>query len=396
MKADLHLSRPCYRAGSPVVGTARIHRDHPKSSGVASAYNDDRSQSSERPIREEIVSARVYLSGRAYIGGGAGKVSRWRSMQEINQLKNMYGDHHACLTMAVDDERCNWNGAWKNGGGGGGTNDEQHGSIGIEKASSSKRNSKSANATFRKKTPSPSLSHVEQAERLAVYSCLRHNSSPTMTMQDGNSNGNSNVSNDSNMQESLSGGNDYSNLPSPHDSNVICFWMTNVLELLDVPERHLDRNCDNNCKLRPDRGKYYGDMDPYRPLQLPDSIVLRDVWHEIEDRGKIKGANKKSLIMMNRREQNTALSPQTAWEQIIASANPRKESSKDDDPSLEHVQLVVTFRTDLPSDAPPTMSTECVKYFYSAVLVVTTANGEVCRSIHLFTLLYSLYVPSHP
>jgi hypothetical protein len=382
MKAELHLSRPCYRAGTPVVGTIRIHHDHlpsAKSSVAASASstnvdNDDHCQSSERPIREEIVSARVYLSGRAYIGGGSGKVSRWRSMQEINQLKNMYGEHHACLTMAVDDERCNWNGAWRNGGGGGKTNDKQHGSIVMEKASSSKPNGKSATATFRNKTPPPSLSHVEQAERLAVYSCLHHNSSPTITMtiQDGNSN----VSNDSNMQKSLSGGNDYSNLPSPHDSNVICFWMTNVLELLDIPERHLDRKSDNNCKLRPGRGRYYGDMHPYRSLQLPDSTVLRDVWHEIEDRGKIY--NKKSSSLMNRREENTALSPQSAWGRILASANVSKETTKDDDTSLDHFQLAVTFRANLPSDAPPTMSTECVKYFYSAVLVVTTANGEVC------------------
>lgn len=397
MKAELHLSRPCYRAGTPVVGTVRIHRDLLKSSRAASSAsstnvdNDEHCQS-RRPIREEIVSARVYLSGRAYIGGGSGKVCRWRSIQEINQLKNMYGDHHACLTMAVDDERCNWNGAWKTGGGVG-TNDERtkmvtgsrdtHESIGIEKASRSKHSGKSVNAALHKKTPSPQFSHVEQAERLAVYSCLHHNSS-AMTIHDGNG-GNGYVSNDSNVQKNnLSGGNDYSNLPTPHDSNVICFWMTNVLELLDIPERHLDRNSDNNCKLRPGRGRYYGDMHPYRPLQLPNSTVLRDVWHEIEDRGKINSKEAKRI------SSSLILSPQSAWDRIVASANPRKEMSKDDEPSLEHFQFVATFRADLPSNAPPTMSTECVKYFYSAVLVITTANGEVCCSIQLFVLLYSL------
>lgn len=404
MKAELHLSRPCYRAGTPVVGTVRIHRDLRKSSGAVSASStnvdiDNHSQS-RRPIRDEIVSARVYLSGRAYIGGGSGKVSRWRSMQEINQLKNMYGDHHACLTMAVDDERCNWNGAWKTGGGVGicderakmatGSRDT-HESIGIEKASRSKHSGKLVNAVLHKKTPSPSLYHVEQAERLAVDSCLHHNSS-AMTIHDGNG-GNGYVSNDSNvLKNSLSGGNDYSNLPSPHDSNVICFWMTNVLELLDIPERHLDRNSDNNCKLRPGRGRYYGDMHPYRPLQIPNSTVLRDVWHEIEDWGKInsKEANKKSSSLMKRRKENSALLPHSAWDQIVASANSRKETSKDDEPSLEHFQFVATFRADIPSNTPPTMTTECIKYFYSAVLVVTTANGEVCCSIQFFILLYSL------
>ena len=74
--------------------------------------------------------------------------------------------------------------------------------------------------------------------------------------------------------------------------------------------------------------------------------------------------------------------PRSEWEQIVASANPINEalttSETSVDTPLEEMQLALSFRADLPLDIPPTMSSRCVRYFYSAVLVVTTAEGEVC------------------
>lgn len=338
------------------------------------------------------------------MGGGGGKVSRWRSTQEINQLKNIYGEH-ACLTMAAVEERSSWD-VW-NGGTSEGRAVGSRDKIDNDYVGTPANNrDMPARATFRKKMQPPQVTHIEQAERLAVHSCLHHNSS-AKTKHDGGDR----KSNDSNAQNVTN--NDYSHLPTPHENNVICFWMTNVLELLDVPERHLDRLATEtekrNCELRPGRGKFYGDMHPYRPLQLPDSTVLREIWQEIEnetfrridseircEESSSKGANGpiKSSSFMNMKQQNTltaARSPKSAWKRIVASANTSKALAGNDTSSvtpLEQIQLVVSFRASLPPDVPPTMSTECVKYFYSAVLVVTTAEGEVGLHSSLFCLYY--------
>lgn len=417
MKADLLLSRPSYRSGTPVVGTVRIHRDCPV----------DRLSRGGRSIRDDIVSARLYLSGCASLGGGGGKLSRWRSTQEINQLKNIYGEQHACLTVAAIEERSSWH-AYN-----GGTNQEGRAVVGssrydeIETPGKDIYTTPAARATFRKIMSPPRVTHIEQAERLAVHSCLHHVSSAKTTKHDGGGECKSIDANARNVPR-----NDYSHLPTPHENNVICFWMTNVLELLDVPERHLDRHAAENhrrCQLRPGRGKFYGDMHPYRPLQLPNSTVLREIWQEIENKSlqkkdldvrcgepTTKGTNSliKSSSLMNSHGEDTdksnltkqqvevdegvkppnthmeALSPKSAWERIVASANTSKETSAGNDlysaVPLEQIQLALSFRANLPADVPPTMSTECVKYFYSAVLVVTTAEGEVGLHSSLFCL----------
>ena len=170
-------------------------------------------------------------------------------------------------------------------------------------------------------------------------------------------------------------------------------------------------------------------MHPYRPLQLPDSTVLREIWQEIENKSlqkkdldvrcgepTTKGTNSliKSSSLMNSHGEDTdksnltkqqvevdegvkppntymeAHSPKSAWERIVASANTSKETSAGNDlysaAPLEQIQLALSFRANLPADVPPTMSTECVKYFYSAVLIVTTAEGEVGIHSSLFYL----------
>jgi hypothetical protein len=298
------------------------------------------------------------------LGSGGGKGSRWRSTQEVSQLKILYGEH-ICLTMAAAEEQSNW-GAW-NGetdvgrAFGNRDNNTCNDDVG---ASDNDRDVPARSTTFRRKLQQPRVTHIDQAERLAVHSFLSPNSSGK-TKHEGRG------------ESECKPSNDYSDLPTPQENDVICFWMTNVIELLDVPERHVHRcgteNC--NCRLRPGRGKYYGDMHPYRPLQLPDSTVMREVWHDIEN----KMVQKSDLDVSS--DVSPAHSPKSAWERIVASANTTQKMSAGHDTSLvaplDQIQLALSFRADLPSDVPPTMVTKCVIYFYSAVLLVTTSDGEV-------------------
>jgi len=223
--------------------------------------------------------------------------------------------------------------------------------------------------SFCQKIQPPQVSHIEQAERLTVHSCLHHHSvipSSSAEQSDNSSGGN---------QPS----NDFSHLPAPHENNVVCLWMTNVLELLDLPERHLDRKCmcanEQNCKcqLRLGRGKFHGDMHPYRPLQLPDLNVVNEIWKDMENKMSDSLYSEK----VSNDDPNHGASPksQSAWSRIVDSANPHPDLATPT--PIEQHQLAFSFRANLPPDIPPTMSAECVKYFYSAVLVVTTVEGEV-------------------
>ncbi|KAL3816512.1 hypothetical protein ACHAXA_001905 [Cyclostephanos tholiformis] len=379
MKADLLLSRPSYRSGTQVVGTVRIHRDYPDASV---RHDADNPLSRGRPIRDEIVSARLYLSGRAHLGSGGGKGSRWRSTQEVNQLKNIYGEH-ACLTMAVVEEQSNW-GVWNGETDevplGNLDNDTYNDDVGI----SDNNHDRPTRSTFRRKMQRPRVTQIEQAERLAVHSFLHHKSSGKTKHDEGDCECNPS--------------NGYSHLPSAHENDVICFWMTNVIELLDVPERHLDRlgTENRNLRLRPGRGKFFGDMHPCRPLQLPDSTVLREILQDMKE----KSLHKNDTDI--RCDASPSLFPKSAWERIVASANTNKNTTAGNDSSsvapLDQIQVVISFRANLPPDVPPTMSTECVKYFYTAVLLVTTADGEFlvthCQFLVLVSNLQSCQ-PSH-
>jgi len=347
-------------------------------------------------------------------------------------LKKIYGEH-ACLTMAKVEEHSCWSG-WNSG--------QEEVSLDRDNSDEGTREISGndhelpTKTTFCKTIKLPQVTHIEQAERLAVHSCLNH-SSPSKTNNDA-----SNKSTDSNEHDKSN--NDYSQLPTPQENNAICFWMTNVLELLDIPERHLDRKCTcaaDNCqcqlqRLRPGRGKFHGDMNPYRPLQLPDLDVVRDVWKDIGN----KSVQKNNAVEDCQKEENGFLSnsittntsdnskpspsykeekvedmqqkvegdegdksaatkttipkPQSAWEKIVASANVGNEAIENknetsSDTPLEQMQLALSFRADLPLDVPPTMSAECVKYFYSAVLVVTTVEGELLVTQCPFSVLTS-------
>ena len=310
--------------------------------------------------------------------------------------------------MAKIDEQSRWN-EWNK------CNDTHHDEATDNREDSGKcsgdatgTDHKQIKTTFCKTIPPPQVTHVEQAERHAVHSCLHHSYTSHKTIHENN-----NATDDDNETARDSAqpptNNYYSNLPTPHENNAICFWMTNVLELLDIPERHLDRQCtcvdEKNCscdalQLRPGRGKFHGDMYPYRPLQLPDLNVVRDALRGVDQSNADDANQKGGASVMSKcdtdceeekdsRGQEEASLPPSVWEQIVTSANPSKEAIIYDDSSsvmmpLEQMQLAVSFRADLPSDVPPTMSAECVKYFYSAVLLVTTTKGEVrADNLHL-------------
>lgn len=338
MKAELVLSRSSYRAGSPVVGTVRIHSPPPT---VGTQHEDSHC------IRDDVVSARLYLAGRSYLGNKH-KVSKWRSTQEISKLHKLYGeDGHACLRMARMDEISQWQRE---------QNDNFEDNEGRRSASISNAHQP------------PAITHIEQAERLAIHSYLH----PKYNQCNERAN--------------------YSHLPSSKESNTICFFMTNVLELLDLPERP---------------GSFHGDINPFQPLHLPDLNVFRDATNQGNDYADIEDIDSKEVdeeysndddsssnehdsssysssrgdsdegIEHQYREPsgNTTMSSLPTWQEIMSPTKPC--TNPPTSPQVERNQIAFSFRTELPYDLPPTLSAECVKYFYSAVLVVTTATREI-------------------
>jgi hypothetical protein len=198
------------------------------------------------------------------------------------------------------------------------------------------------------------VTYIEQAERFAIHSHL-HPKYNHLTTEKANNNG---------------GDKDYSNLPTSQENNTICFFMTNVLDLLALPER------DEN-------------FDGFQPLQLPDLDVFRALqnrkdndYHGMdEDYTGVDETKKKSHYKGG--DIATSLNP---WQHIMQSAETsrnRNESSTSDQTQM----IMLSFRADLPFDLPPTLTAECVKYFYSAVLVVTTNAGEILVTTCPFSVL---------
>ena len=526
MEIELLLSRQNYRAGTPVVGSVRIHRptsttrtanDTTARAAANSTSNDTNDSNNNVHIRDTIQSARLYLAGRAHLGGSSTKKSRWRSSLEIAKLLKLYGQEqdnatnngggggHACLKLAcLMEQNC-----WKNDHWGG---ESATGSSAVSTASEAVV-SKSSRSRL---VPPPTIMHIEQAERVAVQSCLFPNNnsasilkSTTVGSSEQNDNNINNNSNNNDDEDDDANNNipplsDCSNmdLPTPQENNVICFYMTNVLELLNVKERSITDNNDgaaddkNNSNDR-GRGKYYEDMYPYHPLQLPDWNVLTNVLKgnnadaavgsdedndlSVEEEGKYDESsssgeendedssssssssstnendssdNSDSEEESNHEEEESEsdsevnattptktktktkttiehnadasittkqstkeINPTLAWEKIMSSAKSSKSlaaataaevgaakssaataslssatsatisAASTTTKSIERDQIALSFRAMLPNDVPPTMAAECVKYFYSAVLVVTSTSGEV-NSFILYSVLY--------
>jgi len=353
MKAELVLSRSSYRAGTPVVGTVRIHCPPP----TQSQRNEDHSDS--HTIRDDVVSARLYLAGRSYLGN-KNKVSRWRSAQEISNLLKLYGgeDGHACLRMAKMEEMAHWQRE---------QNDNFQDNEGL--AGSDHRRTTGISKTIQP----PEVTHIEQAERLAIHSHLHPK-----------------------HHQNNEGANDYSHLPSFAENNTICFFMTNVLELLDLPERP---------------GNYHEVLNPFQPLRLPkmnvskgaisqnnhftgsiDNNSVDEEYGEEGSHGSSDFSSSGEEVSEEGIEQrhkkssgNATTSTLPTWQQIMNSTIASTNCPAP--PQLDRTQIVLSFRTELPTDLPPTLSAECVKYFYSAVLVVTTTTGEIIVAACPFAVL---------
>ena len=329
MKAELVLSRSNYRVGTPVVGTVRIH---------------DNDKNSQSPIRDDLASARLYLAGRSYLGNKH-KVSKWRSGQEISNLQKFYGeDGHACLRMARMEEMALW-----------------------------RRDEMREKGRINWSNQPPDVSHIEQAERLAIYLYLypKYN------------------------QRSSEGAKDYSHLPTLAQNSTICFFMTNVLELLDVPER------DGSCA-----------MDPFQPLQLPHLRAFRDGskqgidndldedYRDDHEEESLDSSSYSSSLEDPEEEyephqhsdksfRNAPTSSLPTWKQIMSTTEAHNNSASrhEERKHEERNQISLSFRTELPFELPPTMAAECIKYFYSAVLAVTTTSGELLVATCPFVVL---------
>ncbi|KAL3774497.1 hypothetical protein HJC23_013456 [Cyclotella cryptica] len=321
-----------------------------------SSKGGDKSTSSRTPIRKKLSSVRLYLTGQAQLRGSSS--SSWRSSKEIAKLKSLYGEH-ACLTFASLEERRKY---------------AQRESV-----------IRAPDATGGEDQGGKTL--IEQADKIALH--LRLHSHKSTFRSDLRV-----------LKENMPQG----------DEDVICFWMTNVLELLDVKEQIIE-GCEvswNEETTQPKggetnnlpkaRGNRY--QIPRRPLKLPDYDVIHRVLHatrgddhsdeeeysqesSTDDSDSDSAAEEsRSSLTEGDQVQSTAAAPD-AWEQIMASAdlNPINSSIRhqrqDLHLPLKQSQIALTFRSSLPEDVPPTMSAECIKYFYSVVLVVTTEDGEL-------------------
>ena len=166
---------------------------------------------------------------------------------------------------------------------------------------------------------------------------------------------------------------DCEELPSPVQCNIVCHWMTNVLDLTSLPERH---ESDGRAKL-------HGEMHPFQPLKLPDLDVVREALSDlaedgIESRSLEAGDDEFKAEEKTEDDDETNADKLSAWERVCESAD-RLAPTPDfhDRTPLENTQFAATFRVNLPGDLPPSMSAECAGYFYSVVLVIETASGKV-------------------
>lgn len=105
--------------------------------------------------------------------------------------------------------------------------------------------------------------------------------------------------------------------------DTVCFWATNVVELLELEERTVGRWEDVNPKML-----------------VENSGLLHDC------------------------------------EAAIYEDNATEEEVNEDLP-LESQHLAFTFRVDLPLDIPHSAAAMCVRYFYSVVVSVRTSSNEV-------------------
>jgi hypothetical protein len=192
---------------------------------------------------------------------------------------------------------------------------------------------------------------------------------------------------------------------SQQEEDAICFWMTNVLDLMSVSEQDVGQELSlrdgssnsSNLKNNPKRKTY---KLPRNPLQLPDydalcrilntKAVLNDTYDEEVESLSSSDENSSNDDSKSGHETTTEHEPST-WEQIMSSAaalsDSKQRQQKNKEKPLQGRQITITFRSNLPEDIPPTISAECVRYFYSAVLVVTTTAGEVIITDRPFSVL---------
>eukprot|EP00956_Cyclotella_meneghiniana_P008858 scaffold12131_cov71-Cyclotella_meneghiniana.AAC.16 len=284
---------------------------------ICSAVNEDASESStnDTSIRSKISTAHLYLTGQAHLRPGS---SSWRSSKEISKLKSLYGEH-ACLTLASSQER----------------------KAGDEK-----------------------ITLIEQADRVALHLRMHNRNEFRSELP---------------INESYYG-----------EEDVICYWMTNVIDLMDVAEDAMgeelifseDSN-PNEKEQNNNRSRYYLSR---KPLKLPDYNTLCQLLNTTADLHDTFDEEINSLespddsdLCDDGKIATKVTDQSTTWERIMASAKsqPDDSSTLQQQKPLLKSQLAITFRSNLPDDVPPTITTECVKYFYSAVLVVTTTNNEV-------------------
>mmetsp|Transcript_12062 Transcript_12062/g.18658 ORF Transcript_12062/g.18658 Transcript_12062/m.18658 type:complete len:553 (+) Transcript_12062:16-1674(+) len=137
------------------------------------------------------------------------------------------------------------------------------------------------------------------------------------------------------------------------DGATVCFWATNVVNLLELVER------DVGC------------WDDVKPQSL--KVCVKE---QTDEEGKDEP------ILDDEDHKNVSAPDQSL----------RTSRSS---PPLEHQQISFTFRIDLPTDIPHTVTATTCRYFYSVVLCGKTTEGKLFVVNAPFTVLTALQQESN-
>lgn len=125
--------------------------------------------------------------------------------------------------------------------------------------------------------------------------------------------------------------------PNSEGTTTVCFWATNVMDMMDLQERTVGK------------------------------------WKDVNARDRVA----KFLPSIQKQGEET----------IVAVAPPKRP---EDQAALESRHVAFTFRADLPPDLPHSANANCCRYFYSVVVCLRTVNKEVIIVNTPFTVWTSL------
>jgi hypothetical protein len=171
-------------------------------------------------------------------------------------------------------------------------------------------------------------------------------------------------------------------------SSVVCFWATNVVELLELPERTVGAW----DKVKPHPIKLHGVGQQSHLSKQPendhDDLLVSSATSSASRPGHVE-KHSQQLQPLHLDFADEVTIETTTTSRPATAISKRKE------------QLLFTFRIDLPEDIPPTFTAASCRYFYSVVVCakVKSASGryeDILVHVPLTVILTSSSVMSSP